>query len=338
MKQSIQSRKSSLFELNFSYLNRVHDAEEKIFFSLMYIQNKIYNSDKKDDLLRFYSLLGSVDAVTKWMHERPKGMSKFLINHVDDKIIVVIPTMDSNSSYSKECVNNIYKRFTTILVESGVNMYFNFAHNVNAGISKALNFSPDWIIISNDDIYKIDDPVLLKEQLYNLDSLRYKIIYSKYGQQGVIAKYNRFAWLVRSFSIKERVLMSLERRFGIQFRFYLNDDKIRSKIMNFLFISKYKEVKFTGSFFILNCGLLSKKDFPLFDENYINGFEDIDYYVRMDKEKANIGPIDFKIGFIGGKSLGSGEIRTKYKGVLNRIYFNKKITEGKLTLNKTHKE
>ena len=37
--------------------------------------------------------------------------------------------------------------------------------------------------------------------------------------------------------------------------------------------------------------------------------------------------IDYTIGDIGGQSLGSGGLRSHYRGILNRVYFNKKYDE-----------
>jgi len=51
-----------------------------------------------------------------------------------------------------------------IFIESGgfKDCYFNFAHYVNLGLKKAIEYNPKWIIWSGNDIYKIDDVKVLK--------------------------------------------------------------------------------------------------------------------------------------------------------------------------------
>jgi hypothetical protein len=55
-------------------------------------------------------------------------------------------------------------------VESGGkgDFYFNYAHNCNVGIKKAMEYNPKWVVMSNDDMNKIDEPSILKENLRKL--------------------------------------------------------------------------------------------------------------------------------------------------------------------------
>jgi len=104
------------------------------------------------------------------MRERQKGVS--YIHEVEEskEIIVVIPTADFNGKYARACREEIFKGLHMVFVESGVgNFYFNYAHNCNIGIKKALEYNPKWIIVSNDDMYKIDDVTKLEDSLLKID-------------------------------------------------------------------------------------------------------------------------------------------------------------------------
>lgn len=318
------SKVERIQELNSTPLKAFVDSKA-VFFSLMHLQNNLYMSSSKEDLLKFYSFFDSMDTLIDWMRKRPKGNFRFNIYHRDDRYIVVIPTVDSNSKFSKICLDDVYEGLTVIFVESGPNLYFNFSHNVNAGIKKAMEFNPEWIIVSNDDVYKIDEAEKLKTNLLQLNNSKTLIIKSIYGEEGYISRYNKLANLVMALNNKSRTTNLIEKRYGIIYRFYLKEKCTLKKILNKLFLSRCLEVKFTGSFFILSSLYCRSVNGEIFDEGYINGFEDVDFFVFATKKGSSMETIDFKVGFFGGKSLGSGEIRTKYRGIANRAYFNAKL-------------
>ncbi|MEM3860085.1 MAG: hypothetical protein QW478_11905 [Candidatus Micrarchaeaceae archaeon] len=83
------------------------------------------------------------------MKERPKGRAEIIEVEGDKEIIVVIPTADFNGKYAKECRENIFKGLHIIFVESGFpkDPYFNYAHNCNVGIKKAMEYNPKWIVV-----------------------------------------------------------------------------------------------------------------------------------------------------------------------------------------------
>jgi len=155
------------------------DNNDKIFFTLMDYLNNLFMSNDPKDILRFYDYFENRDQLIKWMKERPKGNYRIVeFNNEENDIIVVIPTMDINGKFAKTCRDEIFKGLHIIFVESGMgNYYFNYAHNCNAGIKKAMEYNPKWIILLNDDMYKIHDIKVLKNELDNLNKKhRYYII------------------------------------------------------------------------------------------------------------------------------------------------------------------
>ena len=149
--------------------------------SVEYLQhlNSLFMSNRVEDIAEFYSNFENELDLIRWMMSRPKG--KFTVQETDgDKsVIVVIPTSDFNSPYSMACRTEIFKGIHTIFIESaGVNSNFNYAHNMNMGVKLALKYQPDWIICSNDDMHKIDEPQRLTDSLSKTDPHTYDVVFT----------------------------------------------------------------------------------------------------------------------------------------------------------------
>ena len=121
------------------------------------------------------------------MKERPKGTAYIHEVEGNKVIVVVIPTADFNGKYARECRENIFKGLHLIFVESaGIpDPYFNYAHNCNIGISKAMEYNPKWVILSNDDMKKIDDVEVLVRSLKSLEGA-VDIVFTKQETRTVI--------------------------------------------------------------------------------------------------------------------------------------------------------
>jgi len=128
-----------------------------LFFSIVDYRNNVFTSNDPKKTIEFYDGFHSRDELIEWMRERPKGVSYIHEVEGDKDIIVVIPTADFNGKYARECRDNIFKGLHMVFVESGGrgDFYFNMAYNVNVGVKRAIDYNPKWIIVSNDDIYKI---------------------------------------------------------------------------------------------------------------------------------------------------------------------------------------
>ena len=143
-----------------SYANRLicplDTTQAGLFFSLVDYRNNYFTSDDPNKIIEFYNSFGNRDQLIQWMRERPKGVANIHEVDGDKEIIVVIPTADFNGKYAKECRENIFKGLHMVFVESGgrVDFYFNFAHNCNVGLKKAMDYNPKYIIFTADDRYK----------------------------------------------------------------------------------------------------------------------------------------------------------------------------------------
>lgn len=288
----------------------------------MYIKNLLYQSEEPDKIVEFYDSFKDRLDLIEWMKERPKGTFSYKMYDGDSDIVVVIPTIDHNGKLAKECRDNIFKGMTLIFVESGMNMYFNFAYNVNEGIKKAITLKPKWIIVSNDDMYKIDEPEKLKNELSKQDSNESNLVIPSNGDIGYVSEYRSLVNILSPILKRLKPAISIERKFSNQYRFYLKETLFRKKMLNKIFIKKVISVKFLGSFFIINYEYCKKLDGKVFDTTYVNGFEDIDLVVRVIIEKNVPKQIEYKIGDMGGQSLGRSQLRSNYRGIANRTYFN----------------
>ena len=125
-------------------------------------------------MVEFYNCFQNGEELIKWMKERPKGNCK--IREIDGykEIIIVIPTVDTDAKFARNCQESIFKGLHIIFMESGHNnFYFNFAHNCNLGLRKAMECNPKWVVVSNNDMYKIDAVSVLIDNLKLLDNNSY---------------------------------------------------------------------------------------------------------------------------------------------------------------------
>jgi hypothetical protein len=307
------------------------DNNDKIIFTLMDHLNNIFMSNDPGDILRFYDFFENRDQLIKWMRERPKGNYRIVeFNKDENDIIVVIPTMDVNGKFAKTCREEIFKGLHIIFVESGVgNYYFNYAHNCNAGIKKALEYNPKWIVLSNDDMYKIDDVEVLVKELSKLDPEKIDCVFTSkivdpwrfvsMGQPRIYTSILRRIIRHKEWKIKEKIFKKYEIYFyGVGFK---------NKFLVNLFYKNLVRFIITASFGIFSGNFIKKIVNNPFDETYINGMEDVDLSLIINYNyKSNF--INYKIGDYIGISLGfafSGLSPRTLRDMPNLIYFNKKF-------------
>ena len=157
------------------------DAEGPLFFSLVDYRNNYFISDDPHKIIEFYNSFENREQLIQWMKERPKGAVNIHEVEGDKHVVVVIPTADFKGKYAKECKDHIFNGLHIIFVESGEypDPYFNFAHNVNVGIKKALEYHPEWIVYSNDDMRKKSSFSTLITELKNFNNSDKEVIFVK---------------------------------------------------------------------------------------------------------------------------------------------------------------
>jgi hypothetical protein len=320
--------------MNKNYNYSILKEDDTLFFSLMDYRNNYFISKKLNKILDFYTGFGTRDELIEWIMERPHGNYRIEEIEGSKDIIVVIPTVDIESTFAKYCREKIFNGLHIVFVESGYNnFYFNYAHNCNAGIKKALEYNPKWIIVSNDDMNIIDPPEKLKEVIQSDSNKDKDVLFCSppaeyHSRYALISKQTLRRRIVNHLMGKyEKELFSLERRLGIKYIVGTTLLKYR------LFYSNKYKLLYTGSFGIFSSQfIVNHLNHQLFDENYINGSEDIDLAWSIAQKKINFGFINYRIKDIKGGTIGPYDIKRKLQGIINECYMNYKIEKSELTI------
>jgi hypothetical protein len=299
-------------------------SDAPLSFSLVDYRNSYFTSDDPNKIIEFYNGFENRDQLMQWMRERPKGVATIHEIGGEKDIIVVIPTADFNGKYAKECSENIFKGVHIIFVESGEipDPYFNYAHNCNVGIRKAMEYNPKWIVVSNDDMYKIDDIELLKTKLAQLENA--DIVYtgeSTYHSSPMqIITPNYLFFLYLRLTSYGKVYVSICRRFNIRY-FPIGVNLIKS--LFFKSRLKYTELQ---SFMIISTNYIKRERYTIFDEIFINQAEDTDLSLRIEISGVKNMRINYQIGNYVGSTFGMNNDR-RLRSLASLIYLGAKWGE-----------
>lgn len=303
----------------FTKLN-LNPPEVSEAFSLVDYRNNLFISNKEQRLFDFYESFPSSEFLIKWMKERPRGKTTIYECSGNKDIVVVIPTSDYNGHFARTCRDIVFKGLQIIFVESGFpkDNYFNYAYSCNAGISRALQLNPKWVVISNDDMEEID----------GVSKLIYELENSNYDAQVIWTRENdllEHKFEILSATIWLRILMKASKILKLfsknpkimtlylyeKFAIYFTPKYSKS---NYNFFSKFlyraiENYKVGGPFAIYSTNYIRSLQENLFDDTFINGFEDTWLGINIGKKQTKCEIIDYKIRPIGGASLGKGRIR-----------------------------
>ena len=297
--------------------------EKELFFSLVDYRNNYFTSEDSDKIIEFYKGFDNREQLINWMRERPKGSSTIHEVEGEKDIVIVITTADFDGKYAIDCRKSIFKGLHIIFVESGGrgDFYFNYAHNCNVGIRKTMEYNPKWVVVSNDDMYKIDGVEVLKTEIDKVDDDKYDVIFPSPSTYHTIPLYiskKSFTYLIYLY-VREKQLGKLYDKYDVNFfgLFYT----MKSKVV----FRKVKATDFTstGAFGILSSRYVKRLGLRIFDETYINDHEDLDLSFRFILTDAKSTRIDYEIGTLQGSSLGMGGCRD-LRSVAGRAYFNSK--------------
>ena len=310
-------------------------SEALPFFSLVDYRNNYFISNDPNKIIEFYNDFENGDQLIQWMRERPKGIAAIHEVEGDKEIIVVIPTADFNEKYAKECRDNIFKGLHIIFVESGEvpDPYFNYAHNVNVGIKKAMEYNPKWIVVSNDDMYKVDDIKKLRSELNNVPT-DVDVVYAVSPEQrfsvecylGIPTIFYLFVNLFRGkFGLLRRIKKSIIPKIEIVSDFYAGSGITRKIVKLFLIrpVKNSHEFLHISSFGIFSGIFIRDNKSLLYDETYTNENEDIDLSYRINSGKAKTCKINYEIGDLVSGSFRKEEDRF-LRGIAGKAYFYEK--------------
>ena len=308
-------------------------SNNKLFFSLVDYRNNYFTSNDPNKIIEFYKSFESRDQLIEWMKERPKGVTNIFEVEGSNEIIVVIPTSDFNGKHAKECRENIFKGLHMVFVESGgkEDFYFNYAHNCNMGIKKAMEYNPKWIVVSNDDMYKIDEISKLTENLLNLDESKFDAVFTEpskyhsipymYGEKNYLYKVASTGLSIFNGDIgwNPKIQKQLK-KFGVDLLW------IKRNLLYKLLIRKRSYFILTSDFAIVSRKYYSETSGVIFDETYINDAEDVELSVKLAQKGRTSTFIDYKIGDYSGSTIG---VNTKryIRTICTRVYLDKRAKE-----------
>lgn len=306
----------------------LNQSMSELFFSLVDYRNNYFTSDDLNKIIEFYNGFENRDQLIQWMKERPNGIANIHEVEGDKDIIVVIPTADFNGKYAKECRDNIFKGLHIIFVESGEvpDPYFNYAHNCNVGVRRAIEHNPKWVVVSGDDMIKIDDVSKLKEELKNIDNNETKYVAitpsSYHSQTTLIGKktllYNLFFFLQNGREGKTRV--------NLKDRFSVTLERIPNTVISRLLVRNAIKITENGDFGIYSRELISTYHGNIFDEVFINAFEETELATRIYWDNFKWRRIGFSIGEYYGATLSTGLNRV-LREITGQIYISEKWGE-----------
>lgn len=299
--------------------------------------NKLYISKDFHDIIKFYYSFDNKEEIINWMKRRPKMKPNLveLNKDADNYAIVIIPTIDSNGKWLKND-KEIFDGLHIIFAENEnkkPNPYFDYAFSVNTGIAKALEYKPKWIIVSNDDMFKIDDISKLIDELKeseNYDALFFPKS-TAYSNEVTIAK-PRLINIYRLFFYWRRNYRRIENK--LKLKFEVLDFKNKGYIYkNLMYNRKIKVKHHQGCFIVINTDFIASMNGKLFDDTFINGHEDTWLYYKH-LQNRNFKLSNFNIGIYIGSSLGIGFNRY-FQEIANEIYFEYLLdAENNNSLNK----
>lgn len=302
-----------------------------------YYRNDLFTSNDPMKVVEFYSGFDNREQLIHWMKNRPKSVGHIHEIEGDRDTIMVITTADFQGKFARECREIIFKGLHVVFVESGgrADPYFNAAHNLNAGIEKALEYNPKWIVFSSDDVFKIDDVSVLVSELSKLDFKDIGCVFTKPSKYHSLparitnAKFTRnftlfLLDLARGKSKWSKFERALEEKFQIKWFLSICTNPA---IFNFLTYKKkgFDFISFTD-FGIFSSDYLTKCSY-LFDETFINGYEDIDFALRIKRDRIKTQIIDYKLGDYVGSTLGTGKARA-LRNISGLAYLNYKLENG----------
>ena len=188
-----------------------------------------------------------------------------------------------------------------------------------------MEYNPKWVVVSNDDMKKIDDISLLRYELErtNLNNAvafypfpkKYVTVYSKLAEPTKIHNL-----LVSVLTGKKMNWIGIEKKFEIK----LKGAPI-SGLIALLYKKGKKFINFV-SFAIFSFEFAKKFGGNLFDDTYVNAAEDTDLSMRVEFDyKALI--INYKIGAFKGSTIGINSVR-RYKEIPSNAYLNWKISSN----------
>jgi hypothetical protein len=331
---------------------RLVDEFDRLSESLQAQSEVLWQSTRPSDLARFFLLNGEVDDLIHFSRARPRATIaiKSVRSESKARMVVVIPTADMGSKFALEAAE-LYDPLPVVLVES-FGPFFNYSYSLNAGIREALSRKPDWVVISNDDVFLKDSMRTLVQQVESNSDADYLLaipevkddhwIHSNLMEavrySTVMEAVSRIPWSLVSGTLRAEIIaLMMERRYHVGLGFNLLPERIdgdglpvlRTKgtlysLRNNLYTKPMRMGVMLRNFSDFGVFRASILEARAFDETYINGYEDVDFTLDLMASVCKSRLVNFRIGHYRGASLSptpTARSLRLLREVLNKTYF-----------------
>lgn len=177
------------------------------------------------------------------------------------------------------------------------------------------------IVVSNDDMVKIDTAKALQEQLLALDKEKCDVVFTEpsncHSVPMQISQHNILYFLYHIISNKNerQTAMMIHKKFGIR---YLMAPIFGTFSKVFRKGYQYLEIQDFG---IYNPIWISEMGSSLYDDTFIISAEDSDLSLRVSIERVRTSTIKYKIGDLIESTLGTG-VQRELRDIACIAYFN----------------
>lgn len=293
--------------------------------------NNLYTSKNLNDIYNFYMQFSTREELFDWSKRRTFNPPKLydINKEANNDVIFVIPTIDYNSTFAKYDRDILYPNQHIIFAESGNDKFFNFARNCNYAIKEALKYNPKWIIVSNDDMKKVDDVSILISNLKNIDNEKTDFVMTpnsnNYFTKIFIANPT-FAFYTRmALSSTLKYVNLIKNRFNnkVEIVNFNGNNWMKNLKLSVAFKPIYYIPAMQGAFIISSSNFIRQNGEKLYDEIFINGHEDTDLFWNVYKNKNTIENINYNIYAYDGSSFGTKYDRY-FKSFISMFYFEDK--------------
>ncbi|ABP95241.1 MULTISPECIES: hypothetical protein [Metallosphaera] len=277
-----------------------------------------------EDVKTIYSRFSREDII-KWMRERPSADMRFVEVEGDKEVIVVVPTANASGELARRTRSH-FAGLHLVFVESNGPL-FNYARSVNAGVNLGLSYDPKWVVISNDDLTRVEGVSKLKDQLSTVSNADLVMASpSSYHTYPVLLMEPK-SWFIKGMGVFGKMFrMPPAKVYGELLAFR---EKLGIRYVTMIESMVGPMAKVAGkSIRVLNAGsfaVIRPRRSPL-DETFINSHEDL---VLSMTSRYTV--IKYKIDEERGASLGFGEARF-VRTFVNEIYLNYLLEKGLLPI------
>lgn len=302
----------------------------------------LWSSDRISDLYAFYRLNPTPADLLRFSKSRPLPPLKIITTRRKEHplAVAVIPTADSKSEMTRRLVAQLTP-YPTVVVES-FGRFFNFSHSMNEGIQDALDMSPEWVILINDDMRILDSvrklsDILSKEKLADclIPSLKRKLGRLESTSFAVVPRLRVMEALIQSVAdlyyrrsrLDHLIHSLLLSKYGVKhtlvdFGRSTQAGPLSAAAKSYKQLLAYNARVFLNieDFAIIRSDVLTKYRY---DRAFINGFEDRDLSIRLELS-VPWSRLDFAVERYGGATLSPTkhlQACRELREVLNEVIF-----------------